>query len=275
MADLISKAIQRVKYEIPRQILKEAFKSPIYGKSKTRRFESIESTNIDDGIVTKVIEGMIRHNLSGVAGTTERLPLSAATKEILDPWNVIYRFDERSLGGKVITSVIELVYGLTQTYGTNSLGPLQQQGPRLMRMTRDIANSNAGTMTTGSAYVEVIGGNAVLVSDVNLAAPHGYIVCTTSYDSRYNEIKPAYHRDFTELVVWATKAYIYNKLYIDVDEAVIRSGATIGAFKDVLDGYSDAINSFNDLIDNKWRKLSMLNDTLQMRDVAKLAMPRF
>lgn len=271
MSDAVSYAISRIKREIPPPILREAFLPQRYDPTrKTRRYDNVLVQSIDDQIRTRIIDGFIALDLDTFAGTEDLILLSLATREAYDPWNVIYRFDSRVLGGRTINKVHEVLYGIQSGFGTGNYGPLHPQSSKFANVTKEIAMATSGSPNTGTAYVELIGPNTILVNDVNALTGYASVRCTLSYDKAFNEIKPVYRRDFSELAVAAAKAYIYNQLVIDIDEGVIRSGKTVGRFREILDQYSDATQIYNDLIDGKMRKIVLMNDTEAMRGIMKL-----
>lgn len=269
--DAVSYAVTKVRQSIPRQLLDEAFKPQRYDPFRnTRRYDNVLTQSIDDLIRTKVIDGMVALDLEQFAGTEDMIDLNLATMSMYDPWNAIYRFDSKALGGRNIIKVHEVIYGMNVGHGATSSGVLGPTRGMLNTVVKDVMRASVGVGSTSSAYVELIGPNTILINDITSFSTYSRIRCTLSMDSGFSEIKPVYRKDFADLVVCATKAYIYNTLIIDVDEGVIRSGKTIGAFKQILDNYADQMQIYDEMLEGDIRKAFIMNDTEQYRKVLKM-----
>lgn len=271
--DAVSYCVTKVRQHIPRQLLDEAFKPQRYDPIRSvRRYDNVLSQSMDDLIRTKIVEGMVALDLDQFGGTETLLPVRLAERIPYDPWNVVFRYNKSDLGGRNIIKVHEISYGYNLGYGVGGFGEAARNRNMVSSVSRDISRATVGVEPTGSAYVELIGPNTILVNDINIISGYSNIRCTLGYSKFFNEIKPVYRKDLADLVVVATKAYIYNTLVIDVDEGVIRSGKTIGAFKQTLDKYEDAMQMYDEMIETTMRKLVILNDTEQYRKVLKLAL---
>ncbi len=279
MTDTVSYAITRIKRAIPKALLDEAFLPQRYEPGrKTRMYGNVLAQSIDDQIKTKIIDGFLAVDLDNFAGVEDTLPLHLADRISYDTWNVTYRFDSRLIGNRTINKVHEVLYGMQSGYGAGNYGPLSPQGNKMSHVMRDISRAAFGAPTTGTAYVELIGPNTILINDSNALSSFAYVRCTLSFDDTFSEIKPVYRNSFAEVAVAAAKAFVYNTLVIDVDEGVIRSGKTMGRFREILDSYSDSLQVYDDLMDTKMRKIMILNDTEEYRKVMKLALgakPKF
>lgn len=271
--DAVSYCVSKVRQHIPRQLLDEAFKPQRYDPIRSvRRYDNVLSQSIDDLIRTKIVEGMVGLDLDQFGGTEDLLPIHMAERIPYDPWNVIFRFNKSDLGGRNIIKVHEISYGYNLGFGVGGYGEQTRTKDMLTSVARDVSRATVGVESTGSAYIELIGPNTILVNDINIISGYSTIRCTLGYSKIFNEIKPIYRKDLADLVVVAAKAYIYNTLVIDVDEGVIRSGKTIGAFKQILDKYEDAMQIYDEMLETSIRKMVILNDTEQYRRVMKLAL---
>lgn len=271
--DAVSYCVSKIRQHIPRQLLDEAFKPQRYDPIRSvRRYDNVLSQSLDDLIRTKIMEGMVGIDLEQIAGTEDLIPISMAERIPYDPWNVVYRFNKKDLGGRNIIKVHEILLGYNLGFGVGGYGEQNRSKDMLTSVARDISRATTGVESTGSAYVELIGPNTVLVNDINIISGYTTLRCTLTYDKLFNEIKPAYRRDLAALSVLAAKAYIYNHLVIDVDEGVIRAGKTLGSFKQTLDKYEDSIQMYEEMIDTTISKIAIMNDTEQYRKVMKLAL---
>lgn len=278
--DPVSVAINNVKFEIPREILNQAFMPKRYDPTRRVRFQdNVFATSIDELIRTVVVEGRVAVDVNLLSGTEMVLPLEQAVVEHIDPWNVIYRFGSNVTNGRRITAVYEVLYGIYQGLNGNNVGGLtMQRASHYLQNGRDILNATNGVNTASTAYCQLVGINTVLVNDVNQALSFGGLRCRVSHELNFNDIKPVYYHAFGELIILATKAYVYNTLVIDLDEGQIRGGASLGRFREIVDQYSDANQMYKEYLNTKWQKIGLMNDTEAYRKVMKLALgarPKF
>jgi len=219
-----------------------------------------------------VIDNWVMVDINLTSGTEVLIPMNLAEREVIDRWNVVYRFDYSATGGRTITSVIEVTYGIAQGTDASSYGAFDSRSSSSLTAARDIIRASAGSTPVSTAYVKIIGVNTILINDQNLIAPYGMLRCRVTNEPNLANLKPAYYRNFGELVVLAVKAHIYNTLVIKIDESQIRAGASIGRFREIVDGYGDAMQMYNEYVDTKWEKIGIMNDPEKLRKVMKLSL---
>lgn len=276
--DPISVAILKCKAEIPRDILRQAFMPKRYDPTrKDRYFDNVTSTEIDQAIRDLVIEGRVAVDVNLCSGTEMFLPVTMAEHEYVDQWNIIYRFSRDQLGGRRITQVHELLYGMQPGYSGQTSG-YDSRGSSLLQVARDIARATSGTTQMGSSYVQLVGVNTVLVNDITQIISNAAIRCRVTNEPNFANLKPCYYADFAEMVALAVKGHIYNILVIDLDEGQIRGGASLGRIREIIDSYADANQMYWEYVTTKWPVIGVLNDTEQWRKILKLSLgarPRF
>jgi hypothetical protein len=278
--DPVTTAINNIKFEVPREILNQAFMPKRYDPTRRVRYQdNVFAASIDELIRTIVVDGRVAIDVNLLSGTEMVLPLSHAERDHVDPWNVIYRFGTDVTGGRRITAVYEVLYGVTQGLnGNNVSGLTMQRSSAMLKVGRDILNASVGVNTASTSYCQLVGQNTVLVNDVNQMIAYGGLRCRLSHELNFNDIKPVYYHAFGELVTLATKAYIYNTLVIDLDEGAIKGGASLGRIREIVDQYADANQMYKEYLTTKWQRIGMMNDTEAYRKVMKLALgarPKF
>lgn len=264
-------AIQDVNNYIPRDLLEQAFLVRTRRPNNERSFQALNllPNTINDNIKTYVVDVRVAVDLSCISLVEDIVSLQGVERQMIDSWNVLYRFTPQDLSGRQIVSVMEAVYGVVQ--GVNGLNytNYMNRSSRYLQTARNILNAVGGVTPSGTAYVQRIDGHTVLVSDMSQSYALGGIKCKLSGSPDFSEIKPAYIQQFSRLIRFATQAYIYNNLIIEIDQSVIRGGSDIGRFKDIVDGYADANQMYEDQL-KLWRKLAIMNDTESMRRRTKL-----
>lgn len=278
--DPIRVSIMRTKAEIPRDILIQTFMPQRYDPIRQERFyDNTLPVAIDELIRTTVIDGRVAIDANLVSGTEVMIPLQLADSiERIDPWNIIYRFGLDSTGGRRITAVYELLYGVTQGMANGNFGAFDVRASQMLQVGRDILKAAGGTTPVATAYIQLVGVNTVLVNDVNQLVGYGALRCQLTHEDNFNNLKPKYYHAFSELVVLATKAHVYNTLVIALDESMIRGGASIGRFREIVDQYADANQMYMEYLTTKWQKIATMNDTELMRKIMKISLgarPKF
>ncbi|MNY68424.1 hypothetical protein D3C86_2061840 [compost metagenome] len=86
-----------------------------------------------------------------------------------------------------------------------------------------------------------------------------------SHDPNLSNIPPSFADPFTELVILATKAFIYNRAIIELDEGAIRGGASLGRIREIVDSYADANVMYKEHFRDKWRKAGVMANKDQYR----------
>lgn len=267
----ITVAIQRVLREIPREILNQAFSAKRYDPTRQDRyFDNVDAISLDEKIRELVIEGRVAIDVNLVGGTEVLLPMRQAEREYVDSWNIIYRFPPEVLGNRKISTVHELIYGLTQGLAGSTTTGFDSRSSGLLKDVRNIIRATNGVALMGTAYVQLLNHNTILVNDSNQVMGDAAVRCTVSHEPNFNDIKQPYYRDFAEMVVLAVKAHVYNTLVIDLDEGLIRSGATLGRVREIIDSYADANTMYNEFVDVKWAKLAIIQDVDKYRKIIKL-----
>lgn len=268
--DPVTAAIVRVTHEIPFDILKLAFMAKRYDPTRQDRFyDNVAGTSIDEQIRLQVVEGRVAIDVNLVGGTEVLLPMWMADREYIDGWNMLYRFSREATGGRRITTVHEMTYGFTQGLGVGNTPGYDNRTSTYMSTARNILRATEGVGSMSSAYVQLVGINTVLVNDINQVIGDSLLRCRLTHEPNFNDIQPYYYHAFGEMVSLAVKAYIYNKLIIEIDESQIRGGASIGRIREVIDGYADANQMYMEYVTIKWAKIRNMSDTQTWRRILK------
>jgi hypothetical protein len=84
--------------------------------------------------------------------------------------------------------------------------------------------------------------------------------CLIGYSEEFAELKKPYYGLFADLVVFATKAFIFKNLSLEVDMAKLSGGREFGRYKEFIDDYRDANEQYQTLLEEKFTKILLLND---------------
>lgn len=267
--NVISVSIDRVKFEIPREVLQETFMPRRYDPSKQERYRDNQlGVSIDSQIRKEVIDARVAVDVNCCSGVETTIPLHDLPREYLDPWNIIYRIPKDRTGNRSITAVYSITFGEGNVYGTSRVSPTGSSP--LLEAAAGVFMAEAPIPAVSSAYCTLIGDNTVLINDAQALPGRMYLRCQLTHEPNFANIRPAYYDVFSELVVLATKAHVHNRLIISLDEGQIKSGVSIGRFREVVDGYADANQMYREYLREKWRLVSTMSDVEKYRRITAM-----
>jgi len=262
MSSAIQKALQDIRFRIPRQLLQEAF------MSEMRHF-AIVPTDIDTLIRKNVIDTRVMTDCNLIGGEELMLDLSFVPREIPDNRSSLYYVPPEAIQGRQIVSVMSVSYGYGQSIAYSNYNPyfdnMQQQGcgnAGVLTAANQLMSSMTNMPIVETARVSLVNTNVVLVEDQIRIPDRVFLRCRIAHDSEMQNIQPASWGMFSELCVFAVKAYIYNQLIITVNQGQVLGGYEIGEFKSQLDNFADADELYRTHLAEKWYKTSKFNSQL-------------
>lgn len=256
--------VERIKREINFEILEEAFAPIRYNPTDKYHYRDRQTPVAIDSVIRKVIvEGWVMTDINLNSGVEMYIPLRGLPREIIDPWNIVFRIPKTLTDGRSITSVYSVSF--SQSYSMNSYRSNMNLSSPLLDAANGVLQSHMPLPAVSTANVTLLEENTVLINDINILPVDLYLRCMIGHEPDFKNVQKPYWVHLAELCVLATKSYCYNKLLIPMDEGVIRSGATIGRFREVVDGYADAITLYKEYLDTRWRKANALQDPEKRR----------
>lgn len=69
--------------------------------------------------------------------------------------------------------------------------------------------------------------------------------CRLEYDIDFTNLTPNAVIQFSEVVLAATKAYVWTKLVVKIDQGVSLSGQEIGVIRNIIDEYAGQNDRYN------------------------------
>ena len=270
MSNAIQTALNQIKFAIPMQILQRAFIDQSYF--------SHNPYSIDDNILTNVIRSKVMQDCNLLGGTTIVIDVAQCSTRTVDSMTKVITVPKSVTAGRSIVSVINVSYvtagllaalsaggpGFTNTNvssssccGANSNSPIQNALTNLY----NVGNS---LPVISTAIAEIIGENVVLVKNLPISIGMGLgLICVVANDENMSNLQPRSIYDFSKLCVLATKAYIYNKLIIEIDIGQYKAGASLGVIRNIIEEYKDAHEQYNDFLTTVWTKVAYTNDKMK------------
>lgn len=222
-----------------------------------------EMTTIDQRIIDVIINGRVLIDTNLVSGLRRQI-------EVHDGWRLKTIPPEFSMmaGSQVdyayyavppearefrdISSVYKLYTNYPFAFAQNStgVGGLPNSFGNSVMTTLEAAVSSRTMMDLPMIPPSVVlkAGNILQVYPQTWAS--GLIVdCLLNYDEEFTNLSTQTIWALRDLVICATKAYIYNYLRIKIDKNEVISGKEIGSFKDVIMEWHDENEKYADLLD--------------------------
>ena len=248
MIDALNRAFARIYNVIPKQVLEAAF-NPMQ-----------EDVSLDEVIKEKVLLARVRDDLSVRAGKLKRFMLT------LDMC-------------KYTSSPSPYALGVSGSYSTFLVPPEEREHRDIACILQLRFPYSINTSSTGSFYNSCsvkgnslgnlacaalnaqTGGN-VLTNPQGILHPGNIITldppayafvpwqCTVrlKYDDNFSGMDVTEIAPFTQLCEQAVKAYIYTNLIFDIETNLVYRGMDLGIIKDIVNGYSDANEKYDELI---------------------------
>lgn len=252
----ITKSLAEVFYRIPREILNVVFMDPY------QQYKDLPS-DIQERIRFLVVQQrvLVDCNLNG--GVEVRISLEDVPCESVDGgYTTVFRIPKNKTNGRSISSALDVMYGnlnsshMAGVYG----GQSSSRSSPALQVASAVMDAQLRTSHTGSARVNLIGENVVMVQDTTILPQNLFLRCILENDENLSNLQVRSYPVFCKLVELAVKAYIYNTYVIKLDMGELRSGSQVGRFKEIVDGYADAEVQYEEYLAEKWGKVAFMND---------------
>jgi hypothetical protein len=255
----ITKALDEVAFRIPREILKVVFLEPY------QQYRDLPG-DIKERIRYLVLQQRVLVDCNLMNGVETRIDLSDLPRESVDDgYTTVFRIPKNRTNGRSILSVFDVTYGdLYNTQSGYGVYSYSRSSPAL-QLANAAMEAQVRTPYVGSTRVELIGENVIMVQDAIILPQNLYLRCSLENDENLSNIHARSYLVFARLVELAVKAYIYNSYVIRLDIGELRAGVQIGKIKEIIDGYADAEQMYQDHLREVWSKVSFMNDQESMR----------
>lgn len=252
MENPITYAINKTKFVIPRQILEKAFITN-GGRHRYR-----ESRSLDSFIREHVIENRVAPDIELLGSTFIQLPIKSSWISNQGNGEFLIRVPMAATQGRVITRVTSVEFGHGSTGALGVYSTFNSNAA--LNNAKKVLDTAIPTTMTGTPHIELLDNNVIYVTDIMFSGFNLFLNCYLSADENFNNLpKPAW-MPFSKLVELATKAYIWTELTVNIDRAQLDGGQELGKFADIVDGYSDAAEQYEEFFKDRWKKIQIMAD---------------
>lgn len=260
--DLITIAIDRVKYEIPPEVLKYTFSPSRYDPTREGMVRDYNTgVSMETVIRRQVVDARVLTDINLCSGVELYIPLSLCQARQIDPWTVEYIIPTDLTNGRYITTPYSISFGMGLAMG--HVGGLAEDRSQVLEATQAMVQSNVSWTLVQTAQIDLVADNVIIVTNMPRMPGIAYLRALVSHEPNLSNIPNHYADVFSELVVLATKAHIYTRTIIQLDEGAIRGGASLGRIREVIDSYADANQLYKEHLTERWRKAGVMANTTQ------------
>lgn len=253
--DAIAIALRKTMERIPPDILELAFEQDI------KRGMVVDVAIHDNIIVKSVVPDC---NL--YSGHVKPIRLKSSYRESVtgrDSYDetAVFRIPPDEREGKPITSVISVRPDATYASSGYPVHDLFQAGGHTA-MQRGFG---ALTVETGRAYSDSAPTVQLKSNDIITLYPganyDGWVAyCRLAWDTTMHQLNNDAIDTFSQLVIFATKRYIYNTLYLRVERGMIASGTPLSVLQNLISEYSDSDERYREAL-LEFRGATMFDDS--------------
>lgn len=264
MSDLITVAIEAVKWEIPPEVLQYAFQPTRYDPSRNGLVRDYSTPISMDTIIRRqVVEGRVLVDMNLCSGVEIFIPLADTMGKRVDNWSMVYTIPKNLTQGRSISEVYGLSYG--QGHALGEVGVISESRSMVLEASAAILQSNSAWTQVQSAYCTLVAENTVMVTNMSRIPGIMYLRCQVTHEPNLSNLSGTMSAAINELVVLATKAWVYNRTIIPLDEGAIRGGASLGRIREVVDSFSDAHTMYKEYLKEMFRRKAIMSNTDQHR----------
>lgn len=266
MANAIEMVMAEVNAEIPPQILHMAL------VTANRRFTVF--SNIQQFILQKIIRERVLIECNLIGGKPKSIVLQqkfleTTIKELEgfaggDGGFDVYRIPPEYRDGMPIAQVI----GVQYPYGTSNSGvsglDVNRGGYNMIDQASEVLNSYTLSSPRNHPTAELLSGDLIKIIPSMYSHCNWLLTCRIAYDDVFTNLHTSAFDTLSDMVVAATKAWIYTNLMIDIDRAAVECGQDIGTVRSIIEEYRDANQQYKELRP-KWNAASLLEPSIRRR----------
>lgn len=257
-------ALNQLRHRIPNEVLREAF--------QRNRFDFRTAgapVSMDEVITVKVIRGRVFDDCDTVGGEHVLIPLFNVPVRRIDLNTTVYEIPSERLNHRSIMSVLSVhyyMYSIGLSAGNMDTGFYAGVFPNdLISVGQRIMDAAGSVPATSNANAELVAHNTVLIRDINRVTSTYMLRCVIANDGDFNNLHPRSYQQFAKLVEYAVKAWIYNNLIVQIDNAYLSGGQELGVIKQIVEGYADAEENYQTYLKEVWTKVAYMNDKQRHR----------
>jgi len=278
MSSVLAFAIQQAVYSIPHELLVEGF------FNRTDGFRPPDLVvNPEEAIRREIYYGRVLPALNMVAGECVAVPLyNLPIERYMGNMVVISIPKDRTNNRSIVSAdvVSFLPWSTLSNWYVNNGNARSYQGTLGVNNTQ-LTSGTAASMAVlqsystipwaGTASVELLADNVIRYPDTYLYSNQGYLKCYLEMNDQLQNVSPRLAHKLGTYITLATKSFLWRTLAVKVNQGKLQGGYELGVFKEILDDYRDAEQSFLDMTPSIQRAF-LTADPHTRKDLLRLQM---
>ena len=224
--------------------------------------------SIDEQIETLVINNIVLKDLNVIGGLKIDIPITDCEiryyQNTLYNRNAVLKVPFEVTNGRKIIEVLDLLLILSQEFTYSGNNRLSQVMDQLNRSKLNMEN-NVRPITD----LKLIAPNTILIFDNVTMLQNGVLSVMVENNKNLSNISMRHADEFYKLVLLATKAYIYNKVKVELDQGALYNGHEAGTINTIIESYAEAADEYEQLIEEKWGKIAFMSDQRSMNELVE------
>lgn len=245
---IMSRVCGRGSFDIPRQILEEAFKDDWLDRNMPR--------SLEDRVFEAIIRPRVLRDIDMYYGEQILINLQGAEQLSIGDYARVFRINADQTGNREIISAecVGLVpYGANAQFrGTNSMSMVPTAGNDLMNYGSQVMSSMSSIPRVSSTRVDIVGFNTIRVTDNQRFQSMYTLRAFVTNDNRLANIPAQAYDKLLALCVLAVKAYIYNEYIVAMGDNFLRRGQELGIFKQIIEQWSECSKEYYAYKEEQW-----------------------
>lgn len=264
-------ALNEIRSQIPYEVL---YASITFGDD----MQLINMSSLDEKVMNKIIRPRVMMAANVVGGIEHVIPLQGVRPTFSEQFYTVYQIPPDLTMNKQILSALGLTHMPLSSFaqingvvGGFSPSPYGQGVGRfgysaVMNVTNRIESAVNPAVSASTAHLEIVARNTIAVYAHYQSLGNFGMRVVLENDENLNNIQPRSYQSFSSLCVLAVKAYIYNKMIVPLNSGYLSGGQDLGAFKMIIESYSEAQEQYQLYLTNIWAATAFMNDTRAFHD---------
>lgn len=225
--------------------------------------------SLDDQLRSQVIFPVVVTDSNLIGGTEVTVEVDETSREFVDSYSAVYTIPKHQTNNRAIVSVLSVSYGLHTPNMNFAANP---NGDFMAKTAAGMWWSNVAIPLISTARTTIVGENKILVKDNIALPPRLFLRCWLENPEDYSHIPSTMYREFAKLCLYAFQADIYNRNIVSMDQGVLQSGQELGAYRSIVESYSDAAENYHTYFEETWQGVLRSGDFEANMKYLKLAL---
>lgn len=257
----IEAALNRLTMRMPTQILELVF-------FPNQEHRTTDATNLNARIRELVIDPLVMTDINNKGGMAVEIDISQRWIKQVSPVMCLVNVPMQATQNRRITSTLNSSFGINMINNA-AVGVANQSNQVLMGANR-VFNSAKPPPYVGTPDIRVMGNNQLEIRNFVAVPIRIRGLVRVEYSRDFTELRPNYWEEFSLLVEQAIKAYCYNQMLAPMDRAFLQGGVEMGRISSKIEEWSDAQETYDDYLRDRWSRILILNDPILSKRHVKM-----